>query len=67
MRCENCETKDAEIARLHRFVVDVANRLALASEVLSHLAEKKKPFPLLGTAIADPGDPTWSGRKTPNR
>lgn len=36
------EEYEAEIARLHDFILQVANRLAIASEVLGALAERKE-------------------------
>ena len=37
----NSEEQAAEIARLHAFTVQLAERLAAASEVLGHLAERR--------------------------
>jgi len=36
--CQECRR---EIARLHKFILTLAERLAAASEILGHLAEKK--------------------------
>ena len=55
-------SQDEEIARLHRFIMQLSGRLFLAYEVLANLAEKRKPK----MAIM-PGMPCIACEKKPAR
>ena len=50
------EEQDAEIARLHAFTVQLAERLAAASEVLSRLAERRDKRKLEAVPPARPSE-----------